>query len=115
MKARYIALAAPLALLGTVLVSGTAKASVPYHHTNSVNQRLRDQHTRIHQGVGSGQLTWRETHNLDVRDARVQRQERRDRFFHHGRLTSAERRHLNSELNHDSRTIYRDKHNRRVR
>ena len=115
MKIGNIAGIAALAALGSVLAGGVAQAQVPYGHPDSINQRLHDQHARIRQGVRSDELTRHETRNLDRRDARVYRQERRDRFFHHGRLTNNERRHLNGELNRDSRAIYRDKHNDRER
>ncbi|MBV9849157.1 MAG: hypothetical protein JO250_05655 [Armatimonadetes bacterium] len=115
MKTTIFAGLAAATALGSLLVAGTASAAVPYPHPHNVNQRLRDQHARIRQGIRSGQLTWRETRNLDRRDARVVRQEQRDRFFHNGHLTSGERRQLNHELNRDSRAIYRDKHNDRVR
>ena len=115
MKMGYIAGASALVAFGSLLIGNVANAQAPFHHPDSVNQRLRDQHARIRQGMHSGELTRGEVRNLNRRDARVLRQERRDRFFHAGHLTPGERRHLNGELNHDSGTIYRDKHNDRVR
>ena len=98
----------PAALLGTLLLPMTAQA-------DSINQRLHNQHERIHQGVGSDHLTRREQYRLNTRDARSHRQEHRDRRFDGGRLTYGERRHLQGELNGSSRAIYRDKHNDSVR
>ena len=114
MKIKIVAGLTALAGLGAVLAGGVANADVPYSHSQGINQRLHDQHARIRQGVGDDQLTWRETRNLDRRDARVARQEQRDRFFHHGHLTTRERHQINGELNRDSRAIYRDKHNDHV-
>ena len=114
MKITIVAGLTALAGLGAVLAGGVANADVPYPHPHGINQRLRDQHARIGQGIGDDQLTRRETRDLDRRDARVVRQEQRDRFFHHGHLTAGERRHLDGELNRDSRAIYRDKHNDHV-
>ena len=115
MKIGNIAGIAAFAALGSVLAGGVAQAQPPYADHGNINQRLHNQHERIGQGIHSDQLTWRETSNLDRRDARVVRQEQRDRFFHHGRLTGGERRQLNNELNRDSHAIYRDKHNDHVR
>ena len=115
MKTGFIGGLTAILGIGSALTGGVANAQVPFHHPDSINQRLHDQHARIRQGIGSDQLTRRETHNLRSRDARVLRQERRDRFFHQGHLTGNERRHLNGELNRDSGAIYRDKHNDRVR
>ena len=105
---------APVLLLGALALPAGAQTPPPMH-PHSINARLHDQHERIHQGVGSGQLTRGEQYRLNTRDARIHRQERRDRRFDNGKLTSSERRHLQRELNGSSRAIYRDKHNNRVR
>ena len=76
-----------------------------------INQRLNNQHRRIHQGVESGQLTRGEQYRLNRRDAYIHSQERVDRRFDNGHLTGGERRQLNRELNHSSHRVYQDKHN----
>src|ERR1700677_3759178 len=103
------------AVCGIVLVAGSASADPNYPRPNEVNHRLVNQQARIDQGVHSGQLTWRETRNLEGRDDRVYAQESRDEAFHDGHLTRGEDLRLNSELNRDSRAIYRDKHNCQTR
>ncbi len=90
-----------------------ASAQNPYH--GNINERQAEQHKRIVQGIRSGQLTHREVRGLHNRTAVVRAQERRDRYFHHGHLTSHERTRLNHEMNHDSRSIYRQKHDAQVR
>lgn len=102
---KYIAAAAALA---AALMPMAAQAQ-------SVNQRLNEQHRRIHQGVESGQLTRGEQYRLNRRDAYVRAQEHLDRRFDHGHLTSSERRNLNHDLNHSSGAIYHDKRNGYVR
>lgn len=102
---KYVAAAAALA---ATLLPITAQAQ-------GINQRLNSQHRRIHQGVGSDQLTRGEQRRLNRRDARIHAQEHLDRRFGNGHLTGSERRNLNHELNHTSDAIYRDKHNAAVR
>ena len=108
MKMNTIQLLAGAALLGAAFLPVAAQAQ-------GINQRLHDQHGRIHQGVGSGQLTRGEQRRVNRRDAMIHAQEHVDRRFDHGHLTGSERRGLNRELNGSSRAIYRDKHNAAVR
>lgn len=98
---KYLAAAAALA---ATLVPMAAQAQ-------GINQRLSNQHRRIHQGVGSGQFTRGEQRRLNRRDAYIHGQERLDRRFDNGHLTGGDRRQLNRELNHSSRRVYQDKHN----
>jgi len=79
-----------------------------------VNQRLENQHDRINQGIKSGELTRREAGNLKAKDARIKNNERFDRKKDNGKLTPTQRASLNKQLNHESRNIYRDKHNNRT-
>ncbi len=104
MKVNAVKAALAAILLGAALLPVAAQA-------DSINQRLHDQHGRIHQGVGSEQLTRREQYRLNRRDASIHRQEHRNRRLNGGHLTAGERQRLNRELNRSSRTIYQDKHN----
>jgi hypothetical protein len=108
MKINSVKLLASAALLGAALLPMAA-------HADSINQRLHDQHQRIHQGVTSKQLTRSEQYRLNRRDARIHSQEQLDRRFDHGHLTPSERRNLQSDLNRSSSRVYQDKHNNRVR
>ena len=108
MKINTIKLLAGAALLSAAFLPMTAQAQ-------GINERLHDQHGRIHQGVGSGQLTRGEQYRLNRRDARIHAQEHLDRRFNNGHLTAGERRNLNREMNRTSGAIYRDKHNAAVR
>ncbi len=108
MKINTIKLLAGAALLSAAFLPVAAQAQ-------GINQRLHDQHSRIHQGVGSDQLTRGEQYRLNRRDAHIHAQERLDRRFDHGHLTPGERRNLNRDLNRSSAAIYRDKHNAAIR
>ena len=108
-----IKLAAAAALLGVTLLPVAAQAQSI--NQQGINQRLHDQHSRIHQGVGSDQLTRGEQYRLNRRDASIHHQEYVDRRFDNGHLTRGEHRQLNRELNQSSRRIYQDKHNGSVR
>ena len=79
-----------------------------------VNQRLENQQDRINQGIKSGELTRKEAGNLEAKDARIKNNERFDRKQDNGKLTPADRKSLNKQLNKASRNIYRDKHNNKT-
>jgi hypothetical protein len=91
-------------LTTTLVLAGTLGAA-------TVNQRRENQQDRIAQGVRSGQLTARETANLEHKEARLNARVRDDREDHNGHLTARERANVNRTENHLSRDIYRDKHN----
>jgi len=95
------AMAILAALLGISLAAGAAE----------VDRREERQQDRIGQGVQSGQLTPGETANLERKEARINREIKRDRAANGGTLTPAERRRINRQQNRVSRQIYRDKHN----
>ncbi len=80
---------------------------------SEVGKRAENQQDRIAQGVKSGQLTPRETANLESKDARINREVHNDRAANGGKLTDAEKAQVNHQQNKVSRQIYRDKHNGR--
>ncbi len=98
---------APVALL--------AQTPTPGAHDYNINQRKVDQQGRIANGVRSGQLTARETGRLEHQEAGINREERGMRAEDNGHLTRQDRRTLHAQQNQESRRIYRDKHNARVR
>ena len=106
MKMSTIALAATLA--ASVLVAQAANAS-------TINQRKENQQDRIAQGDHSGQLTRGETARLEHQERGINREERGMRAQDNGRLTKQDRRTVNRQQNQESKRIYRDKHNNRVR
>ena len=80
--------------------------------TPNIDQRQVNQQKRIDNGVKSGQLTARETFNLEKREARIEADKQAAKAD--GVVTPAERRHLQREENRASRAIYAKKHNQRV-
>jgi hypothetical protein len=100
---KRIALAVAVAVLGVSLSATAAE----------VDRREERQQDRIAQGVQSGQLTPGETARLERKEARIDREIKRDRAANGGTLTPAERRKINRQQNRVSRQIYRDKHNAR--
>ncbi len=81
---------------------------------HSINDRQHDQQQRIRQGVRSGELTRSEARRLEMEQARIRRDEARARRSG-GRLTPRERARIQRELNHSSRDIRREKHDRQDR
>jgi hypothetical protein len=81
----------------------------------NINDRKVDQQDRVAQGVKSGQLTAGETARLEHQEAGVNKEERGMRAQDNGRLTAQDRETLDHQQNTESKRIYRDKHNARVR
>jgi hypothetical protein len=96
-----------LALVALTLATATAASANP--RSPWINRREHRQAWRIHQGVKSGELTPGEARRLRAQERDIRWDEREAKSD--GKLTVAERRHLNRELNHSSRDIYRLKHN----
>jgi len=100
-----------LSLVATALLALTSTVAM----AQTINQRKVDQQDRIAQGIRSGQLTPRETANLEGREASINGEEYRMRRADDGRLTGRDRAALTCRQNRVSRAIYRDKHNGFVR
>src|SRR5262249_34045487 len=76
-----------------------------------IGYREKMQQKRIAQGVGSGQLTPRETVKLERQEARLNYEVRDFREDNGGTLTAREKAKVNDQQNELSREIYRLKHN----
>ena len=96
-----------LGAAGLVSIISTANAA-------EVLNREHRQQQRIAQGVGSGQLTARETGHLERREAAIDASRRADLRAHGGHLTAAEHANLNARENSVSTQIYDEKHNLRT-
>ena len=70
---------------------------------------------RIAQGDKSGQITAGETSHLEKQESAINREERNMRPRDNGHLTKADKSLINKQQNQESRRIYRDKHNGKVR
>jgi hypothetical protein len=94
------------------LLTGASLAQVT---GQSIQNRKYDQQGRILQGDRSGQLTRGETRNLESRERSVNREEHAMRRTDGGHLTAGDKAALTRRQNNISRSIYKDKHNARVR
>jgi uncharacterized membrane protein YebE (DUF533 family) len=77
--------------------------------TPVIDKRQAHQERRIAQGAASGQLTPRETAQLNRRETRIAKEEAAAKAD--GTVTQAERRHLRHDEKHASKAIHRKKHN----
>lgn len=96
-------------LTSTIVMPAFAQSTA----TPNVSKRQIQQQKRIAEGVRSGELTAKETANLEMREAKIQADKRAAKAD--GVVTSAERAKLHAEENHVSRKIYQKKHNDRTR
>ena len=99
-----------MGLLSALLIGQVTTVAA---HTPNIGRRQMNQHYRIEQGMRSGELTRRETHNLRMGERRIQQDKMMARVD--GRMSFGERRHIMREQDRMSRNIFRDKHNDRVR
>jgi hypothetical protein len=81
--------------------------------TSEVGKREENQQDRIAQGIKSGQLTSGEAAHLENNETKINNEVRNDRAANGGKLTPQEKKQVNRQMNHESKQIYRDKHNGR--
>jgi Ni/Co efflux regulator RcnB len=95
-------------LIGTILFTTVIFAPIAAQ-AGSLNQRIERQEHRIYQGVKNGSLSPREYKRLENQTERIEA-DRLHAIRSGGKLTKAEKYRLNHRLNHNSRSIYREKH-----
>jgi hypothetical protein len=117
MNLTKLALLASLALAPAALLAQTPTTVTPTpgQHDHDINQRKVAQQERIGQGVKSGELTAGETSHLEHQEAGINKEEKGMRAQDNGHLTKTDRATLHQQQNQESRRIYRDKHNAKVR
>ena len=98
----------------TTVLSAAMLLPVYAQQTPEVAKRKERQQARIAQGVKSGKLTPRETANLEKKEAKINRETKRDRAANGGKLTAGEKARINRQQNRVSRKIYDKKHNDRT-
>jgi septal ring factor EnvC (AmiA/AmiB activator) len=81
--------------------------------TPGIGQRVQNQEKRIEQGERSGALTGREAARMERREAKIEGDVAKAKAD--GVVTRQERKRLNNELDHQSRAIHREKHDRQHR
>ena len=92
-----------------ILAAFTLPAFAQNASTPNLDQRQANQEKRIDNGVKSGQLTAKETANLEKRETKLETDKQAAKAD--GKVTKAERNKLQREANRDSRKIHRKKHN----
>ena len=114
MKASRILIALFIAALasGTLFAQETTAPATPSTKTPKINERQVNQQKRIRQGVKSGELTKRETRKLEAGEAKIQSDKMAAKAD--GKVTKSESRKLNRELNHESKAIRHQKHDRQT-
>ncbi len=117
MKPTKVIFASLLAVAPVALIAQTTTPVTPTPGKNdhNINARKVDQQDRIANGVKSGQLTAGETSRLEHQEAGINKEEAGMRAQDNGKLTKQDRSTLHHQQNVESRRIYRDKHNGRVR
>jgi len=98
-----------ITLMVVLVAAMTSVAGVALAHTPRIDRREARQQVRIHAGVRSGSLTRGEAVRLRAGQRHVHRMEWRAKAD--GRLTARERFRIARAQNHQSRRIYRFKHN----
>jgi Skp family chaperone for outer membrane proteins len=101
--------------LAILAFSAALAFASPALFAQNIQDHKADQQGRIAQGVKSGQLTAGETARLEHQESGINREEHGMRAQDNGHLTAQDRKTLNHQQNQESRRIYRDKHNSRVR
>jgi hypothetical protein len=99
------------AALAALVIPAFSQSATP---APVINQRKENQQDRIANGVQSGQLTARETANLEKKESALNKEENRMKKRNGGNLTADNKTRLTRQQNHLSHQIYRDKHNARV-
>jgi hypothetical protein len=99
------------ATLIVTLIMATVDAAPGGHpRVREVNRRFNNQQDRIAAGVKSGQLTAKETANLETKEAALKNEEHTFRLENNGHLTRGEQITLNKQENNLSTQIYSQKH-----
>lgn len=78
---------------------------------DEIRQRAIEQQERIHAGLRSGQLTPREAHELERREARLDEEIATMRARNGGRLTLAQRARIDRQQDELSAAISHKRHN----
>jgi hypothetical protein len=94
-----ISFAATLIVTLVMAALGTAEAAPGERHprVREVNRRFNNQQDRIAAGIKSGQLTAKETANLETKEAALKNEEHTFRLENNGHLTRDEQITLNKQ------------------
>src|SRR5690348_4603487 len=96
------------AIAQTAPATSTPTTTTRPHNAATETGRDVDQQKRIEQGLQSGQLTSGEARKLEAGESRIDKTEQRD--LRNGSLSASERAQIQREQNHESKSIYNQKH-----
>ncbi|MBS1959776.1 MAG: hypothetical protein JST80_09915 [Bdellovibrionales bacterium] len=100
------------AVIALTLVSTAQAGNFKKNHPRraEVNERVRNQRQRIHEGVKNGTMTKDEAkkERQDLRN--IKAEEHAEVKANGGHITKAEQKDLNQQLNQNSKDIYQEKH-----
>jgi len=104
-------LTAVAAIVSLACLTAPAMADTPWQaqhpRREEVNNRLGNQHARIHREVKEGEMSHAQAARLHRADHRIRTQERRMAARHDGHITHREQARLNREEHHVSHRIGR--------
>jgi hypothetical protein len=95
-------------VMATLLALSVCAQTPP---AGEVKKRKENQQDRIANGVSSGQLTAKETANLENKEKKLNQKTAAERKANGGNLTNNEKKQINQRQNKLSKQIYDDKHN----
>lgn len=108
-KSIRIVLAAVAATVSLACLAAPAKADTRWQAAHprreEVNNRLANQHGRIHQEVKEGEMSHAKAARLHAADHRIRTQERRMAARNNGHITRGQKARLNREESHVSHRI----------
>jgi hypothetical protein len=108
MTAKSTVIALVIAVLpGYAFAQATDTTSTP-----RIDKRQERQDQRIDKGVQSGQLNEKEAKRLEKGQQRIQRME--DKAMADGEVTKKERRRIEHAQDHESKRIYRERHDKQT-
>ncbi len=85
----------------------------PNHpRVNQVNSREANQQNRVANGIQNDKLNAGQAAALEKQQQNIQNHEKADMAKHGGHLTKQEQKQINQHLNHQSKEIYKDKHDK---
>ena len=96
-------------LTGALLAGMTTVSFAQDTKEGRIKQRKEKQQDRIAKGVENGSLTAKETAKIEGKEAKLNKEIRRDRQDGGG-LTNKEKAKINRQQNKISKEIYKDKH-----
>jgi hypothetical protein len=101
-----------IALVIAGLPGIAAAQSTDTPSTPRIDKRQQNQDKRIDKGAQKGQLTDKEKARLDKGQARVQKAE--DKAMADGKMTKKERAKIEHMQDHQSKNIYRERHDKQI-